>query len=518
LSATPQASRPARVTQVFDDGVLELSIAIQSLGKDDTLGKVELASSVLEVKELEVTVAAPEAFEIGDVVVRLGADVETSAPSTVVDKKDKALKLASKIDGLSANGSLGIAKAAAKVLTVESSTAAVVVDVPKEDVKLFRTGDLVAKLTAAGGASAPVRIAKTSKKGHLTLDQPISGLAENDVIGAATFGVRATVLSLSGTTVTIDNVGRFPVGSYVARLDEQLAPLACAQVTLATNGVLSLELGGLAIGDVIGLCAFPKQVTVSAIAEDGKLTLSDPALLPHETVAALPQHGGVALVASVDASVVKLASPIADLAVGDLLSVVDMEGTIDVKTVQGKKLTFDDVGRLRPGDVIGRIVGYRSADRQSPPAMVTRTDGKEVFLTRNIDGLLPGDIVGLPDLPSYVGSVRLDSLQDLLPGDEVLLEGIDRLSGESTSTTGRIYYVDVPRKRVWLYAIPSLAGVVRPGDLAASVLFVRGSALALIRKQDLFVSWLGVEDSQPMPRPCAGSPPDDCPCASDKEQ
>jgi hypothetical protein len=53
---------------------------------------------------------------------------------------------------------------------------------------------------------------------------------------------------------------------------------------------------------------------------------------------------------------------------------------------------------------------------------------------------------------------------------------------------------------------------IRPEDLSASILFVRGSPLALVRNQNLYINWLACQTPDPMPRVCPEDIEPDCPC------
>ncbi|MEA2758077.1 MAG: hypothetical protein QOH65_690, partial [Methylobacteriaceae bacterium] len=103
--------------------------------------------------------------------------------------------------------------------------------------------------------------------------------------------------------------------------------------------------------------------------------------------------------------------------------------------------------------------------------------------------------------------------------DTVELAGFDRLEGNTRSIAARILLPLPPIPNVvWLLLEtdePTFA--FRPEDISASVVFVRGSALAQIQKHDLFVNWLSCGDADPLPRPCIAKPAPECPCTQAKE-
>jgi hypothetical protein len=136
-----------------------------------------------------------------------------------------------------------------------------------------------------------------------------------------------------------------------------------------------------------------------------------------------------------------------------------------------------------------------------------------------LDGVLPADKIGLADVASGFFLLRLKDKPDVVAGDGVQLSGLDRLRGEVRSLTGSIYPIPQDPNLVLmaLAPAPSAPFNLRPEDISASILFLRGSALALIQKLDLYVSWLACADPDPMPRPCSGVEAPDCPCVPLKE-
>jgi hypothetical protein len=178
--------------------------------------------------------------------------------------------------------------------------------------------------------------------------------------------------------------------------------------------------------------------------------------------------------------------------------------------------------RLRASDFLADIAGWRQATPLNSASFVIGVTPatKEVTLTSRLDGLLLNDTVGLASIfglqgaPFVLLKLRLESLPDLRPGDEVLLVGIDRLRGETRSMFASVGFVIPSTKHVLLVMQGATdAFTFRPEDISASVLFVRGSSLALIQRQDLYVKWLAVGEPDPMPRPCAGAEVTDDPCA-----
>src|SRR5262249_37807925 len=123
------------------------------------------------------------------------------------------------------------------------------------------------------------------------------------------------------------------------------------------------------------------------------------------------------------------------------------------------------------------------------------------------------------DPPPELMQLRLQTKPDLVPGDNVLLTGLDRLTG-----TSRVILAAADRRLPYPNTVllrlqgEQSAFALRPEDTSASVLFVRGSALALIQKYNLFVSWLACGEPDSRVTTCVGATVRDCPCAQSEEQ
>lgn len=523
LGANPENATPARVTTVFDDGSFELDAPIQGLLPGIALG---VATGVSRVQSItadgHVFVPAPKQFPEGCVVLVLPDQGPLLAPSTLVTNDDKGLEFKPALAGLDANSELAIANPVGNVLTASAPKSEVKLEVA--DAKPFREGDLVAKMSSSGNVSAPMRVDKVSTKTKkLTLSGNIPTLVAGDVLVAAIFPVRATINSLVNDDAGIGKPEDFPIGAFVARLDENLVASPTVDILNRTGQVLTLRPGhGFKLGDVIGLCAFPPpSAVVHALEPDGSVTLeaSSP-FRALDVVTPLTDQAIVSplsLVASVDDSSLRLASSSADLQPGSTLNLVTMTGTVTVSSPPaGNKLVLSDASNVRVGDVIGKLAGWRQADPHARLSFVNDTTANEVTLTAPLDGLLASDTLGLVSVAFPYLWLRLDQLPDALPGDEVFIAALDRLQGESTTASGNIAWLDPSNRRVLIFTDLPTNATFRPEDITASTLFLRGSAVALLSKQDLFVSWLACDDPDLMPRPCTDEAAEE-PCCDDKE-
>lgn len=530
LGDHPESARPAKIAFIDNEaGILEIPTEIAGLKSGDKLGVAKQASTVLTVAALEITVADPSKYAKGDVLVRLSEPVQTSTPAKIVSKKDDGtLVLSAAITNLQAGSPLGIASEASKVLGVISNAGQVRIQL--NNTKMFREQELVAKIGAGGSFTSPVRIERRTPK-TLTLSGPIATLAKDDTIGAADFRVRATVLKVAGTIVTVatappfpDDEVMFPKGAVVARINDLLSASVPVVVKESVGATLTLsaEIPDLKPGEVIGLCAFPASVQVQSVLLDGRIVVSDAGVLRRsDVVTAGPTRTGIAMVGEAPSgNVVRLVGTIPGLDVGDTLSVTTIRGVMDVtSTGVETKVIVDQPARLRAGDFLADITGWQQVmpDAFATP-FVTTPSGNQIALTTPLDGLLQNDTLGLASLTPRAFQIRLEKMSVLVPGDEALIVSLDRPQGNTRSMFASVTKVSVLEKLVELTPVGAQADFrFRPSDVSASVVFVRGSALSLIQKQDLFVSWLAAGEPDTMPRLCAGKAPPDCACTQTKE-
>ena len=531
VNGTLATTRPSRVVAIDDEGTLELSPAITGLVKNDTLAVVKPASVVTNINDgIEITVADSTAYSENDVVARLTEPIEQAAPATIVQKKTgNVLVLSQKITGLANTDSLGIAGEGTQVNDVNDNSNEVRITL--DTVAPFKVHDVVAKSHPNGAFSAPVLVKgvfTSSKK--IGLSTAITGLAPTDTIVAADFGVRATVLVVvSPTTVTVANASLFPAGSYVAKIDELFRASLPVQVQSVTGQTLTLTaaIAGLQAGDVIALCTFPSAVNVDAIQNDGSIEVSPAGHLRQGDIIAAPAAAGekipLSLVTNVTGNVVKVIKPFPNLKVNDRLSVVSIRGAMNASHADADNKTHvAQQSRLRVGDFLADITSWRQVQRT---ATVKVVNGTQIQMDNLLDGSLLHDIVGFASIDSERGrflniaviQLRLEEALEFRVGDEVLFIAFDRLTGQTHTLSAFAWQFIPETKTLSLALIDAASFTIRPEDISASILFVRGSSIALIQKHDLFVSWLAVGESDQMPRPCAGTEAADCECSQLKE-
>ena len=514
LTPTFANANPTSIAGVDGDGGIELAAAITGLSGGDGIGVVSTNSAVIAVSASTVTVQDPGLFNVNDIVVCIDGTIEDlpTAQITAIGGPSNAeltLSPAALAESAGLLGlHIGVAKPAGTVKTIDLAAGGGIVSVDQP--RLFKAGDLVTKLLPNGGTREPVLVASVKPSAKtITLSQSIPGLGLNDSIAAADYRIRATVsvVANGGALVTLANTGDFPVGCFVALLDDSLSASASATVVASAGGHLTLSppISGLQAGNVLGLCSFPVQATVQGIDSSGIVQVDSAfGINIGDVVAALPVHPGVATIVDVSGAYLKLTAPITGLAAGDMLSVITMGGVVEATPgASNTKVTLAATKRIRTGDFLGKVVGWREPGQERSIAYVESSTGTDVTLFSPLNGVMVDDTIGLA---SVVGSaiwvqLRLSALPVLTPGDEALLAGLDRQTGETNSFYAYVMAIDVPNEHVYL-AIEGFPGsfAIRPEDMEASVLFLSGSPLALVQNQNLYVSWLACQTPDAMPR------------------
>jgi hypothetical protein len=529
-----QTTRPSHVVTIDDEGTLELAPPLTGLVAGDTLAAVKPGSVVDDLGDgLTIKVQDSNLFSTADVVVLRTASAENSPPAKIVEKKaDNVLVLSNTITGLQKGDPLGFAREGSRVDQVTDNSNEVTITL--DTVAPFRDHDVVAKNHPNGSFSAPVLVRRVfTTVNKIRLSTSIASLAENDTIVAADFTTRATVVTVSSpTTITVANAALFPIGSYVAKVDDRFNASLPVQVSNATGQTLTLTaaIDGLNPGDVIALCAFPVAVkVVDAIRADGGIEVTPAGLLRNGDLITAPTAAGektaLSFITSVSGNVINLIKPFPHLAANDRLSVVSIRGAMPAThQSDANKMEVDQPARLRVGDFLADITSWRQVQ---DAAKVQAVNGNEIQLDVPLDGSLLNDVVGLASIGTQrfrlfnfsitFIKLRLDKSLVLVPGNEVLLIGFDRLTGLTHNLSAGVTQFVPLTKTVAMTVFNAPPFVFRPEDILASILFVSGSAIALIQNQDLFVSWLAVGESDQMPRACNEPEAADCECSPAKE-
>jgi hypothetical protein len=281
---------------------------------------------------------------------------------------------------------------------------------------------------------------------------------------------------------------------------------------------------------VFGRLDFPRSVSVTFVGSDGDISVDRPGVLrPGDVVMRPPKPGdpvlpaddpppNVTRVESVSGTDVQLATPLSPLAPGDELFVANLGRVVTAERDNQGRLEVIDAPLLRVGDAVGTIAAWRQSELGAVPGQVL--DIVPLSLSRWPDGLLVGDVIGLTSALFPDVTLRIEDMPELQAQDQVSMSGVDVVGRERFAGTGLILSVDSGqgRIRLFLFDAPEATGrEFRPADIVATAPFLRGSALKLIRNQDIFVSWLAVEDPLPMPRTLAPAPALPAPCSPVKE-
>ena len=524
----PQTTRASHIVAIDDEGTLELAPPINGLVKGDMLAVIKDGSTVDDIGDgIEIKVHDSTAFAQDDVVVKVSASIESSLPARIAEKKaDNVLVLSNKTD-LKNGDAVGFARESSQVDNVTDNSNEVTITL--DNVRPFKELDVIAKNHPNGSFSSPVlvrRVFSSSKK--IRLSSSIAGLAETDTIVVADFSNRATVVSVNSTSITVANSSLFPIGSYVARINDLFHASLPVQVTGLSGQTLTVTaaIEDLKAGEVIGLCRFPVAVKVDAVRNDGSIEVSPAGLLHNGDLITAPTASGektpISLITNVSGNVINVDKAFPHLATNDRLSVVSIRGAVPATHDATNKMDVDQPDRLRVGDFLADITSWRQVQGFTNVVVVNL---KDIQMDAPLDGSLLNDIVGLASIDSERArffslsfmKLRLEKSLVLVPGDEVLLIGFDRLTGITHNLSARLMQFIPETKSVTLMAFDAGQFIFRPEDIFASILFVRGSAMALIQNHDLFVSWLAVGEPDQMPRPCIEPEAAECDCSQAKE-
>jgi hypothetical protein len=267
-------------------------------------------------------------------------------------------------------------------------------------------------------------------------------------------------------------------------------------------------------------------VKVDAVRNDGSIEVSPAGLLHNGDLITAPTASGektpISLITNVSGNVINVDKAFPHLATNDRLSVVSIRGAVPATHDATNKMDVDQPDRLRVGDFLADITSWRQVQGFTNVVVVNL---KDIQMDAPLDGSLLNDIVGLASIDSERArffslsfmKLRLEKSLVLVPGDEVLLIGFDRLTGITHNVSARLMQFIPETKSVTLMAFDAGQFIFRPEDIFASILFVRGSAMALIQNHDLFVSWLAVGEPDQMPRPCIEPEAAECDCSQAKE-
>jgi hypothetical protein len=528
-SSPPPASSLVKVIDTFEGGLIVLSAEVPGVKTEESFAKVESSATVSAHAEgkKHVTVTNAQSFKEHALAILIKDNV---ADIVKIDEfEENTLILATALDRVDVGDALSAVtkdevelsaprpQSAWQRITFQTAE-------PVDAVKRFERGDLVAPAGTTGSADAQFYRVEAVSKEAILLERPIPGPSEDRELVAATVGARATVRSVLGSFVTVDAPERF-AGGFVARVTAEYELETPAWVVSASSTGLSLAAGSptLNVGDVIARCDFPRSVRVSQVRNNRQLIVDDHRQLrTGDVVMRLPKKGDPDLADGHEAvnvtwiesaaQTVVLARELTHLAAGDQLLVANL-GQVATATKEDDDLKVIDRRQLRAGDAVGTIVTWRQSEIEATWANVI--DTQTFTLSAWPDGLLPGDIVGLPSARFPDIFVRLEAMRGLRLFDIVSLTGTDVALEQEVAAQATITIADATGKRLQLVVTdaPEARGrEYRPDDLTATAPFLRGSALEVIRNQDLFVSWLAVEEPLPMPRQLLTPKPPECPC------
>ena len=497
--------KPVLIDSVADSA-LTLSSPIKALSKGDAVGSASLADlvTVLDVKGPRklVTVDKPEAFHKSDVVFRVGPDLELSFPALVSEIQNQALALTPDIEGLKPGEKLALVTRRATVTSVGTVKRAMSVEVDRPG--LFREGDWIARRDASGALSGGSSISSIAGK-VLTLATPIEGLKKKDTLAAADVLTSVTVLAVGaqagGMTVTVEDSGGLRVGDLVARSGSEAAGRVAVAAIAGNVVTLAAPISGLQGRDVVTVAAFPGSATVQAIAQQTGRTLvqvADGSVFRPSDSVRRADDDTLALVDAVAGNVLSVRGTIG-LKAGDTLTAVrvnDAAAITDITPAAGQSVTITlaETIAARQGDFAARLESFSES---SDTAVVESAKDNTLVLSGDLDGLLPDNLLAQASITAAAGRMRLEGKEDLRPGDQLMLTGVDERTGQFTIALVTVVAVDPAANAVFVIpATPGASYRFRPEAVMVAATFNANfttAFAAFARRQGLYVCWFGCQ-------------------------
>ena len=456
--------------EAISGNTFTLASSIQGLTEGDEIGSARVADAVLvskattKNKVMTVVLAKPDAAAKDDIIIRLSNTGEALA-TFVKDVTDAGTVLTAPIKGLKKGDSIAVVTRRHTVSAVAQVTRAMQVDVDRPE--LFRKGDVVARLAADGTVSAPSTIENISG-GRLGLSPAIPDLAKDDLLlraepRSSKLPYSATVASVveqgGRSFVGVDRVTGAVTGDVIAEITPGTSVSSRALWTVESAGVTTLVL------DAIGTGLGPGDV-------------------------------------------------IGSVAFADAVVVESFEQT------QPEVITLTEERDFRPDALIGPLAFFVET---STTSIVLVVAGDQVTLDRPLPELRAGELVGPASLTPLQPRIRLESLEDVRPGQQISVTAHDLNRGRLATALLRVANIDPTLKAVVLTPVqPSVTHRFRPETMLAAVTynanFAAGFA-AFARRQGLYVGWLGCQQENAVPDSCPGVVPDaDCGCGSPSPQ
>jgi hypothetical protein len=456
--------------ETISGNTLTLTSSIQGLADGDEIGSARPADAVLvnkattKNKVMTVVLAKPDAAAKDDIIIRLSNTGEALA-TFVKEVTEAGTVLSAPIKGLKKGDSIAVVTRRHAVSAVAQVTRAMQVDVDRPE--LFRKGDVVARLAADGTTSAPSTIENISG-GRLGLTPAIPDLVKGDLLlraepRSSKLPYSATVVSAieqgGRTFVGVDRVTGAAAGDVVADVTPGVSANSRALWTVESAGVTTVVL------DAIGTGLTPGDV-------------------------------------------------IGSIAFADAVMVDKVDAT------EPEVITLTEERDFRPDALIGPLAHFVET---STTSIVLVVAGDQVTLDRPLPELKAGELVGPASLTPLQPRIRLESLEDVRPGQQISVTAHDLNRGRLATALLRVANIDPTLKAVVLTPVDaSVTHRFRPETMLAAVTynanFAAGFA-AFARRQGLYVGWLGCQQENATPDACPGVVPEaDCGCGGPSPQ
>jgi hypothetical protein len=204
------------------------------------------------------------------------------------------------------------------------------------------------------------------------------------------------------------------------------------------------------------------------------------------------------------------------LQIGDQLALVSFsvaDSVVADPAQGGTSLTTDGIFDPRPGDLAGPLAAYVETSRVQS---VLKIQKNTLTLSGPIDGLSSADVVGPASFSPERNRLRFANVDNIRPGDELEMDGLDTALMQPQSVRMRIATIDSGTGAATLSLASGTSEPLRPETLSIAVLFNANfvdSFASFAQQQKAYLCWLGCQPDPPTRAVCPGviADPDPCP-------
>jgi hypothetical protein len=321
-----------------------------------------------------------------------------------------------------------------------------------------------------------------------------------------------------GSWFTIGNISSVRIDDLMVRLDDESAEVGVLSRFGSAGINLLPQIPGRP-GDVLAVARFRRSAVVqNVLTGPPAIVVVDNAgaFAAGDTVARADANGTAtfALIDQVAGSALVLRSPIEGLQLGQELVAVSLRRVSKVTGIANGKLAVEPAESFRAGDFVGRFAGWR--DWYFPARLVQTSPNPRFDVW--LDGLMPGDAVGLGELSWNQRTLRFSEGAALKVNQQLRLFGMHARTGQSVLKDVQVAALEGSRARlsfafdVEFRARPEQLQAI---DALATQAPERFAAYAL--EQGVRLAWFGCQLPAPAVDSCPLHGPAPCACCEDSD-